>query len=218
MGSHSELVMDEIRRQLSEGGLRPGDPLDEAALREQFGLSITPVREALLMLEAMGLVERRKRAGARVTALDLETLIGLIETEAELEGTAAYFAAQRINPSQREELEKALLDCESFAQEHDTSGHDYYRLNLRFHRAFFAASGNPQLVDVINQVGTRLVFYFRTQHMVHGEIKRSARQHREIYEAIVAGDKTLARRLTTEHCTFDQNMPLTVLNMARRED
>ena len=68
--------------------------------------------------------------------MDLETLIGLIEADAELEGAAAYFAAQRINPSQRKELEKALLDCESYATEHDTGGHAFFRLNLRFHRAF----------------------------------------------------------------------------------
>lgn len=216
MGSQSDLVTNEIRRLLSEGILRPGDPLDETALKEKFSLSITPIRESLLMLEALGLVERRRRAGAYIRSLDLETLIGLVETDAELEGAAAHFAAQRINPMQTATLEQALFDCEAYAERNDADGDEYYRLNLRFHRAFIDASGNPQLREMIDQVGGRLVFYFRTRHKIHGEIKRSVQQHRAIYEAIVAGDKDLARSLTVQHCTFDRTMPLTVINLAHR--
>ncbi len=218
MGSHADLVMTEVKRQLSLGELRPGDPLDESALKSQFGLSITPIREALLMLEAMGLVERRKRAGARITTLSLETLIGLVETDAELEGACAFFAAQRINPEQRARLEQALIDCEAFAENSENNAADYYGLNLKFHRVIFEASGNPQLQEMIEQVGMRLVYYFLTQHTIQGEIARSAREHRAVFEAIIAGDQSLARTLMSEHCAFDRNMPLTVLNMTRRVD
>lgn len=218
MGSQSDLVMNEIKHLLSVGHLRPGDPLDEVALKEKFNLSTTPVREAVLKLEAMGLVERRKRAGAWITSLDLETLIGLVETEAELEGASAYFAAQRINPAQRDVLERALHKCEAYAAKPDRTGDEYYCLNLEFHRAIFAACGNPQLQEMIEQVGLRLVYYFLTQHKIQGEIKRSVQQHRQIYEAIISGDAERARALTIEHCAFDRAMPLTVLNMTRRTD
>ena len=116
------------------------------------------------------------------------------------------------------QLEQALIECEAFAADADNSEADYYGLNLKFHRNIFEASGNPQLQEMIEQVGMRLVYYFLTQHKIQGEVARSVREHRAIFEAIVAGDQDLARTLMIEHCAFDRNMPLTVLNMTRRVD
>lgn len=128
--SASELVRHQLERDISGGVLLPGDALDEDALARQFGVSRTPVREALLQLSVRGLVSIAPRAGIYVSRLSIPELLGLLELLAELEGACAKLATRRIAPADAAELRR--VHEESLPFETDPDPQAYSRANARF--------------------------------------------------------------------------------------
>ena len=118
--SASELVRRQLERDISSGVLLPGDALDEDALAKRFGVSRTPVREALLQLSVRGLVLIAPRAGTYVSRLSIPELLGLSELLAELEGACAKLATRRLTPEEAHELRR--VHEESLAFESDPEG------------------------------------------------------------------------------------------------
>ncbi len=204
MESQSNIIRDFLLKRIRAGILIPGDPIDETTLSEKFKVSGTPVREALTQLQALGLIERAPRAGARIFQPDIERLIGMIELHAELEGTTAHFAARRIGPDQEEKLLEAVEACESFvADPSNVPQKGYYQLNIDFHIRMIEATNNDDLMNAMISSSDRLISYFRARHRLRGEPIRSARDHRAIAKAILAGDAEKARELTIRHVTVD---------------
>ena len=95
MGSQTDQIVDHIVREIEQGTLMPGDVLDEKSLVGRFGVSRTPVREALLQLDAVGILRRKPRGGAEVFKPNLEEFLAILEVHAKLEGHAAGLAASR---------------------------------------------------------------------------------------------------------------------------
>ncbi|MCP5075587.1 MAG: GntR family transcriptional regulator [Rhodobacteraceae bacterium] len=216
MGAQADQVRDDIIRRVMARQLMPGDKVDESELRARLALSGTPVREAILTLEARGIVERRPRGGARIIALDLEGLIKLIEALSEAEGSVAYRAARRINKAQVVKLEQAVVQCELNAQA-SVPGADYYDLNLDFHHALIDAAGNEYLEEAVLRFGNRLIGYLSARHQLPGEKLRSAADHRKIYQAVVDANGDLARDLMISHVTMTDTMALDVMNAMREK-
>src|SRR3954464_14907703 len=126
-------VRDELQHAILEGVLQPGERLRAEALAQRFGTSRTPVREALLQLEAQGLVDVEPNRGAVVRRFDRAALRDLYEVRALLEPQAAARAARRIGPEAIRELE-ALCEAE-----------DLILANEAFHRIILEAAGSPRL-------------------------------------------------------------------------
>ncbi|MBU3031873.1 GntR family transcriptional regulator [Paracoccus marinaquae] len=214
MGAQADQVRDDILARVQGRLLMPGDRIDEVDLRERLRLSVTPIREALIALETLGVVERRPRDGARIAALDAEGLMKMIEVLAEAEGALAFRAARRINPAQAERLQQAARACRDWLKA--GTGDGYYDLNLDFHRSIMAAAGNEYLSQMALGAANRLIGYLAARHRLLGEAEASVRDHEEITSAILdaAGDR--ARALMIAHVSFSDTMALDVINALRR--
>ena len=193
-----------LERQIVTGEIRQGTRLEEIDIAQRFGVSRTPVREALMMLEAIQLVERRPRRGAIVRGMSLKNLIQMLEYFTELESFAARLAAKRIRPPEADELKAAQVACCIAAEKDDAD--DYFNQNIRFHRAIYAASGNQVLVEQLEHFGQRLAPFLRSQHHQAGWLKKSVPEHDHIIDAILSGDEPKADRLLKQHISVDSQL------------
>jgi DNA-binding GntR family transcriptional regulator len=186
------------------GRLNPGDVIDEAPLVAEFGISRTPVREALLQLEAMGLIRRLPRKGAVVFRPTLEEFLAILEVHARLEAQAAGLAARRLSKSGAVALEATVKACEAHAKRGDADPDGYYQLNLAFHATVADAAGNPFLTEMIKTNARKLLAYYRARYRYAGSIVASAREHRQLAGLITSGDTAGAEALMQRHVQFDQ--------------
>ena len=198
-------LVDAILARIDLGQLNPGDAIDEADLVAAFGVSRTPVREALLQLEAMGLIRRHPRKGATVFRPTLEEFLAILEVHAKLEGQAAGLAARRLSVTGALTLERVVAACETHAATHgDALPDPYYQLNLAFHATVAEASGNPFLLDMIKTNARKLLAYYRARYRFAGVIAASASEHRRIATLITDRDGAAAEALMVRHVQFDQ--------------
>lgn len=205
MAGQTETLICTLMDWIDLGHLNPGDVIDETALVARFGVSRTPVREAVLQLEAMGLVRRLPRKGATVFRPTLEEFLAILEVNAKLEGQAAGLAARRLSNTWAEALETSVQACETFAASKGDSDPDfYYQLNLRFHECVALAAGNPFLTEMIKTNARKLLAYFRARYRYAGAIAASAREHRAIATLIFARDSEAAEAMMQWHVQFDQ--------------
>lgn len=189
-----------------EGRILPGD----AELIDQFGVSRTVLREALKTLAAKGLVEARARVGTRVlprarwnmfdsdvllwhleSGINFDFIASLAEVRMAVEPDAAALAAGRRTEAQAEDLMGWL---ERMARQ-GQSAEDFARADVGFHRVVAQASGNPFMVSLSNVVEIALMASFTISSPVEGgsAFDKAVRLHRNIAEAIVAGDPEMAR-------------------------
>lgn len=205
MPSQTDTILTTVLGWIDEGRLNPGDELDEAALVAEFGVSRTPVREALIRLEAMGMLTRSPRKGAVVFKPTLAEFLALLELNARLEGQAAGLAARRLSQAGAAALEAAVAACEAHAARLGDGAPDaYYALNLAFHATVAQAAGNPFLFDAIAVNGRKLMAYYRARYRYAGVIAASAAEHRQIAGLILARDAAGAEALMARHVQFDQ--------------
>lgn len=205
MAGQTETILNTLMQWIDLGRLNPGDAVDESALVAEFGTSRTPIREAMLRLEAVGLLRRHPRKGATLFKPTLEEFLAILEVHAKLEGQAAGLAARRLSKSAADQLEVVVAACERHAADKGESDPDgYYQLNLRFHETVANAAGNPFLTDSIKTNARKLLAYYRARYRYAGAIAASAREHRAIARLIVDRDSTGAEALMQRHVQFDQ--------------
>jgi DNA-binding GntR family transcriptional regulator len=205
MAGQTETLISTLMDWIDIGRLNPGDAIDEGQLANEFAISRTPVREALLQLEATGLIRRHPRKGATIFRPTLEEFLSILEVHAKLEALAAGLAARRLSASGAAALEAAVAACESYAREHGDGNPDaYYQLNLRFHETVAVAAGNAFLTDMIKTNARKLLAYYRARYRYAGAIPASAAEHRAIGALILERDSAGAEALMQKHVHFDQ--------------
>jgi len=211
MAGQTEQVLSAIMDDIEGGRINPGDVIEESRLVEVHGVSRTPVREALIHLEAKGLVRRLPRKGAVLFKPSLEEFLALLEVHASLEGQAANLAAHRLTVPNAVKLEAVVCACEAHCK---ASGEDdpigYSRLDHRFHEAVAASTGNPFLVEMIKVNARMLTAYFRARYRLPGAISTSASDHRRIAALITERERDQAEAAMIAHVRFDQ---VTVMDM-----
>lgn len=205
MAGQTESILNRILEGIDRGELSPGESIDEQVLIEAYGVSRTPLREALLRLEAMGLVERQPRKGAALFRPTLEQFLAILEVHAKLEGQAAGLAARRRGADDLAGIEAIVTACERHAAEKGDADPDaYFQLNLRFHEAVALATGNPFLLDMIKTNARKLLAYYRARYRYTGAIDASARDHRALLELIRDRKAEAAEAFMAGHVQFDQ--------------
>lgn len=182
---------------IATGRIAPGARLDEATLAERFGVSRTPIREALQQLAATGLVELRPYRGAVVSSPDPRRLMEMFEVMAELEAMCGRLSARRLTAETQQQLEETLKACARAAEAGNPD--TYYFENERFHRALYGASANAFLAEQALLLHKRLAPFRRLQLRVRNRMASSQREHSAIVAAIVAGDETAAADLLRAH-------------------
>jgi DNA-binding GntR family transcriptional regulator len=192
-------LRDRIEDAIVSGQFRPGDRLEEQHLAERYGVSRTPVREALRQLQEAGLVEIKPRRGATVTVVGPADLIHMFEVMGGLEAMAGRLAARRLDEAHKREL----LSCHEACRAAVTQGSDaYYYENERFHMAIYRASGNPFLEEQARALHRRLKPYRRIQLRSLNRIEQSFAEHDKIVQAIIAGNATEAEQALWDHITI----------------
>ncbi len=197
VGSLQDRIRCQLEHEIYTGKLSPGMAIDERALAVSFKASRTPVREALLLLSARGLVEIVPRAGIYVRKLRASELVAMMEALGELEGVLARLAARRIGPSQREELRAALDGTAGCAKANDAVG--YQDANAVLHEVIYLASGNPFIVEQARTVRLRIAAYRGRLFEKPGRLAASQREHARVVAAILAGDADAAADAMRDH-------------------
>lgn len=198
---------DEIRHTLEDeiasGQHAPGTRLEELVLAKRFGVSRTPVREALRILSASGLIELKPRKGAVVAPLSLERLVEMFETMAEMEGVCGALAARRMTPGELTALRHQHFLCGEAAQSGNADY--YYAENARFHALIYAGCHNEFLVEEVQRLRRRLQPYRRLQLRLKGRIADSFTEHQAIVEVLEAGDEAAATKLLKAHISIQSH-------------
>lgn len=195
----SASLTDRIAEGIATGDFPPGAKLDETELAERFGVSRTPVREALIQLGSAGLVTLRPRRGAFVTAISPLQLVEMFDVMAELEAYCARLAARRATDEEKAALRSLHLACQSEAK--DNAADAYYLKNESFHHALYRLSHNAFLGEQALQLSKRLRPFRRLQLRVRARIMSSYQEHSAVVEAICAGDEEAAARAIRGHVT-----------------
>ena len=193
----ADALRDQLEQDIVTGTLRPGERLDEQSLAARFGVSRTPIREALMQLASAGLIDLQRRRGAFVASLSLREVIERFEVMAALEGACGALAARRLTAAARHALVDVHEACACEAPGGDPDA--YYYANERFHEAIYAASHNSYLAEQARQLHARLKPYRRLQLRARTRITGSLAEHQAIVDAIQAGDGVSAEQALKEH-------------------
>ena len=193
----SERIRLKIEAAIREGSLLPGDSIDEAELAADYGVSRTPIREALMQLQAQGLLTNLPRGGTVVAKIDLQQLLSLMELLGELEGVTAKLATQRISSDELTTLLSVHEESARAVEADDFNG--WSESNTRFHEVIYTAARNPFLRQEVLRIRTRTGYYRRHAFGALGKIRTSFDQHRQIVEAIQRGNADAAATAMIAH-------------------
>lgn len=193
-------LRDRLEEEILSGQRPPGSRLDESKLAQHFGVSRTPVREALRELAAADLIVLRPRQGAVVAAFTVTQLLHMFEVMAELESFCARLAARRMTAEERRHLAAVHEDCRLLAER--SEAYAYYDANRRFHEVIYAGSHNSYLEETTRGMRNRLNPYRRFQLNQPGRTMKSWNEHRAVVEAILAGDAEAAADAMSHHVTI----------------
>jgi DNA-binding GntR family transcriptional regulator len=193
----AEVAEDAIKHMILKGQLQPGTPLPEAALAERFGLSRTPVREALMSLQAAGLVEMNRGQVAQVRSRTPEDLLETYELRAVVEGFAAGQSAQFIPDKAIDQLRESCRRFEEYLDDVDAAR--LIEENERFHHGIHRFTDNARILPIIAQFTEMPLRYNAYAWYSRERRVLSLRQHRAIVDALSAGDSRKAEQLMREH-------------------
>ena len=193
-------VAHALRAALVAGEMRPGVLYSAPALAEKFGISATPVREAMLDLASEGLVEAVRNKGFRVTELSDRDLDEITQIRMLIEvptvGEVARNCDDQLAP-RAEALRASARQIEALARERDLIR--YVEVDRQFHLSLLALAGNQHLVDVIGNLRARSRLYGLHQLADEGQLAASAREHEQMLDLVLARDVEGAMKLMSQH-------------------
>jgi DNA-binding GntR family transcriptional regulator len=208
-------IVERIEDKIALGEYRPGDRLRQEQLAEEFSISRTPVREALRLLEAKGVISQEHRHSAVIRAPSTREVRETYQVRAELEGLAAALAAQWISDKQVEDLR--AIHARFVASVKDMSApknsalkkrsllkasNTWIETNDQFHQLIQQASNNLRLAQAINELYVgfiRNVMYSSARGMDSHRMRRNIGSHEEILTALERRDADAARKVMQDH-------------------
>lgn len=187
---------DVIRREILSGDLRPGQRLRAAELAQELGISRTPIREALLILEGEGLVDASPNKGATVKNYSAADIDDLYKLRAALEGYAARLATEKASASDIEELRRICARQSSLSVDQDTS--KLIKENAHFHDTILRIAGSDRLRSMMTMV--HLPYVYRSYFWRSSAQKENSdHYHKEITKAVEVHDPERAEFLMKAH-------------------
>lgn len=190
-------VAEELRSRIYSHQLAPGAWVDEQAIAAEFGISRTPLREALKVLASEGLVELRPRRGCYVAQLSEQDLDEIFPVMALLEGRCASEAAAKATADDVLRLEAVHAELERNAAEGDVDG--FFEANQVFHTILQELAGNRWLNQLIADTRKFIKLTRRDSLRLDGRLRQSLTEHRAVLDAIRRHDADGAGRLMHEH-------------------
>ena len=195
--TRTEILVSEIEKLIVNGSMVPGQRLDEMVLAKKYGVSRTPVREAIRALIAIGLVQNTGKQGSQVAKLSISMLIEMFELMAVLEGMCAQLAARRATKNELFEMQKTheLLEKTFEKGTHK----EFYNVNLQFHDQLYSASHTQYLAEETLRLRRRLSPYRMRVTFQPGRMNSTLEEHNKILIAIKKGESELAKNEAISH-------------------
>lgn len=209
---HQEVAV-RLRQRIVEGHLAPGAKLNERELSESLKVSRTPLREAIKMLAAEGLVELLPNRGAAVARLSEQDVADTFEVIAGLEGQSGELAAQRITEAELDEIR--ALHYEMLAAHTRKDLPTYYRINAQIHTLINAAARNPVLTQTWRTVNARLQALRFRSNFDAAKWKRAVREHDRMIELLAARDGAGMHTLLVQHLEHKRDAVLELMRSGR---
>ena len=195
--TRTEILLSEIENMIINGSMMPGERLDEMMLAKKYGVSRTPVREAIRALTAIGLVQNTGKQGAEVAQISISMLIEMFELMAVLEGMCAQFAARRAT---EEELNEMYATHKLLEKTFKIGTHrKFYDVNLKFHDQLYNASHTQYLAEETLRLRRRLSPYRMKVTFQPGRMRATLGEHSEILKAIKQGNSQKAKDAAISH-------------------
>lgn len=195
---HDE-VADRLRELITRGELAQGERLNERMLTERFGISRTPLREAVKILSAEGLVTLLPNRGAVVTTITRADVEDMFQVMAVLEALAGELAAQRASEKDIAavaELHRRMRDCHAAG---DLAG--YFEFNQRIHQRIVDCAGNSELADAYRRISGRIRRARYMANLSKSRWNEAMEEHEQILDALTKRDKERLKSLLVVHLT-----------------
>jgi DNA-binding GntR family transcriptional regulator len=199
---NSDLIRFSVETSIRKGKLPPGHIIDEQELARQFNVSRTPVREALLHLQAQGIVESITRTGMSVTKLTIQELLAIWELMAELEAVAARLASERMTDQELSKLKQIHEQSSAIIAHKDAT--EWGEVNYDFHMVLYEGCRNPFLKEELLKLRLRTAGYLKQAYACIGRAQASYEQHGELLQALLARDSKLASEMMVRHVSLAQ--------------
>ncbi len=190
-------VAERLRQRIFAHELTPGTWIDEQKLAEQYGISRTPLREALKVLASEGLVELKPRRGCYVTEISSQDLDDIFPLMAMLEGRCAAEAVRRAKPADIKALRATHDRLEAASRDNQIPA--FFEANQAFHRQIQELAGNRWLLSMIQDLRKVLKLSRLHSLSLEGRLQQSLDEHRLIIAAIENGNGELAEKLMHDH-------------------
>ena len=192
-----EQVAYRLRELLVEGAIAPGAKLNERELSERLNVSRTPLREAIKMLAAEGLVELLPNRGAVAVSLSEQDVRNTFEVMAGLEGMSGELAAERITDAELAEIKALHFEMLAAHARRDLS--TYYRINAQIHRGINTAANNDVLTTTYSQVNARLQALRFRSNQDEAKWSRAVAEHGQMIEALTQRDGAALKAVLVQH-------------------
>ncbi len=210
----NERIFSVLKKMIQNGELSPGERVKEEEVAKRFGISRTPVREALKRLESLGFIERRRSSGYVVKRFDRDDIEEIYGIMGVLEEYAITLAVDNVTPSDIEKLKSLLTELEGALKEGDMR--KVVRVNNKFHDILYGLSKRKRLIALINYF-RELFNVFRRWLLIEKESATAAlRDHWRIVELLELRDKGRLRRAIRSHINRGKKLTLKKLEEVGR--
>ncbi|MBY5922325.1 GntR family transcriptional regulator [Ferrimonas balearica] len=196
--TRTQVVVEVLREKILSGEIKAGEPLRQSALATELNVSRIPVREALLQLEAEGLVRFEAHKGATATELSVTQVDELFELRALIEPALLARSIPNLTQSQLSLAEDYLEQLESAFQA-ENAVNSWSELNTLYHLSLYAGADRPHTLEVVKGLNTNSDRYIRLQLLLAGGIPRAEQEHRTLLELCRSGDIDAATTLLRGH-------------------
>ena len=194
-----EEVAELLRQRIFKRELEPGSWIDELKIAEEFGISRTPLREALKVLAAEGLVTMKVRRGAYVTEVSTQDLTDVYHLLSLLESDAAGVVATKATDAELAELQKLHKELEAAAKPGKANTDQFFALNEQFHMRLLEIANNRWRDQMVADLRKVMKLNRHNSLLKTGRIAESLQEHRAIMAALVERDDALTRQRMQEH-------------------
>lgn len=191
-----EIVADSLRQAILDGSIRPGQKIMDVEIAAQMGVSRSPVREALRLLEKEGIVRSTPNRGVSVVQLAHDDVIQLYGIRAVLEGLAAEWACRNIDQTQMEELRRICREMREllpFASDEERK--QFLRKDVEFHELLVSAARSPRLKDMLASIQMQIRLAMAAASVSRLGSAQAASEHELLIDAIARKDAEAAERI-----------------------
>ncbi len=207
-----DVVFNTLREAILKEELKPGERLMEQQLAAKLGVSRTPIREAIRMLEQEGLAITTPRKGAEVAQMTLKDMEDVLEIREVLEELAVKIAGERISEEQLKRLKAVAENFENLTQKGSVK--ELAEADVAFHDVIYDAANNPKLVTLLNNLREQL-YRYRVEYLKNPEVYPSLiKEHEQIYEGLKKHDISQAVSVMHQHV---ENQAVAVKEIIERQ-